>query len=68
MYKRQPEETGLTFLENALLKARSASAQTGLPAIADDSGLAVDYLDVHPVSTRRDMQAQMPPMRKIILN
>ena len=43
-----PEETGLTFLENALLKARSASAQTGLPAIADDSGLAVDYLDGAP--------------------
>lgn len=43
-----PEETGLTFLENALLKARAAAQQSGLPAIADDSGLAVDYLDGAP--------------------
>lgn len=42
------EETGLTFVENALLKARHASAQTGLPAIADDSGLAVDALGGQP--------------------
>ena len=38
------EETGETFLENALLKAKSGCAETGLPCIADDSGLAVDYL------------------------
>ena len=38
------EETGLTFIENAILKARHASEQSGLPAIADDSGLAVDAL------------------------
>lgn len=39
-----PEETGFTFVENAIIKARAASQQTGLPAIADDSGLAVDAL------------------------
>lgn len=38
------EETGLTFVENALLKARNAARVTGLPALADDSGLCVDYL------------------------
>lgn len=43
-----PEETGLTFVENALLKARYASKITGLPAIADDSGLAVDALGGAP--------------------
>ena len=42
------EETGLTFIENALLKARHAARVTGLPAIADDSGLAVDYLGGAP--------------------
>ena len=42
------DETGLTFVENALLKARHASAATGLPALADDSGLCVDVLDGAP--------------------
>ncbi|WP_413726596.1 RdgB/HAM1 family non-canonical purine NTP pyrophosphatase [Sodalis sp. RH16] len=42
------EETGLTFIENALLKARHAARLTGLPAIADDSGLAVDHLGGAP--------------------
>lgn len=39
-----PEETGLTYVENALIKARNASTHTGLAAIADDSGLEVDAL------------------------
>ncbi len=42
------EETGLTFVENAILKARHASRATGLPALADDSGLCVDALNGAP--------------------
>jgi XTP/dITP diphosphohydrolase len=41
-------ETGTTFVENAIIKARHAALVTGLPAIADDSGLAVDALDGAP--------------------
>lgn len=41
-------ETGTTFIENAIIKARHAAKQTGLPAIADDSGLEVDYLKGAP--------------------
>ena len=42
------EETGSTFVENALLKARHAAAASGLPAIADDSGISVDALGGQP--------------------
>jgi len=42
------EETGLTFVENAILKARAAAQHTGLAAIADDSGLEVDFLHGAP--------------------
>ena len=44
----EAEETGLTFVENAILKARNAAALSGLPAIADDSGLEVDALKGAP--------------------
>ncbi len=43
-----PEETGLTFVENAILKARYAAKVSGLPAIADDSGLVVAALNGEP--------------------
>ena len=44
----EPEETGLSFVENAILKARNAARVSGMPALADDSGLAVDYLGGAP--------------------
>jgi XTP/dITP diphosphohydrolase len=43
-----PPETGETFLDNALIKARNAARLSGLPAIADDSGIEVDALDGAP--------------------
>jgi XTP/dITP diphosphohydrolase len=42
------DETGLSFIENALIKARNAAKHTGLPALADDSGLEVDFLNGAP--------------------
>ncbi len=42
------EETGLSFVENAIIKARAAAQHTGLPAIADDSGIEVDHLNGAP--------------------
>src|SRR3990172_7733911 len=42
------DETGLSFVQNAILKARNAARHTGLPAIADDSGLEVDALGGAP--------------------
>jgi len=44
----EAEETGLTFVENAILKARNAAQHSGLPAIADDSGIEVDALHGAP--------------------
>lgn len=46
--RQQVEETGLSFVENAILKARHACRHSGLPAIADDSGLEVDALNGQP--------------------
>lgn len=44
----EAEETGLSFVENAIIKARHACEHTGLPALADDSGIAVDALNGAP--------------------
>ncbi|MFT4027496.1 MAG: RdgB/HAM1 family non-canonical purine NTP pyrophosphatase [Novosphingobium sp.] len=44
----EPEETGTTFIENALIKARAAAEAAGLPALADDSGLSVTALGGRP--------------------
>ena len=44
----EPDETGMTFRDNARIKAEAASKATGLPAFADDSGIAVDGLDGAP--------------------
>jgi XTP/dITP diphosphohydrolase len=44
----EPDETGTTFLENATIKAKAAAAFTGLPALADDSGICIDALDGAP--------------------
>lgn len=47
-FSEQSEETGLSFIENALLKARFAAQKTGLPVIADDSGIEVAALNGEP--------------------
>jgi XTP/dITP diphosphohydrolase len=47
-YPEEPKEDAITFIENAIAKARYASDKTGLPAIADDSGLEVDILQGAP--------------------
>ncbi len=44
----EPDETGTSFAENALIKARSYAASTGLPTVAEDSGLVIDALDGRP--------------------
>lgn len=43
----EPEETGTTFIENARIKAHAAAKATGLPALADDSGIEIDALEMH---------------------
>ena len=48
MNVKEVPEIGLTFVENALIKARNASEQSGLPALADDSGIVVDALSGAP--------------------
>jgi XTP/dITP diphosphohydrolase len=48
LHLKEPDETGMTFRDNARIKARAAAEATGLPAFADDSGLVVDALGGEP--------------------
>lgn len=63
----EPAETGTTFVENALIKARAAAQASGLPALADDSGLGVTALDGRPGVYTADWAARQwfegPPGR-----
>ena len=61
-----PQETGSTFIENALIKARAATQLTGMPAIADDSGLCVDALAGAPGVHSARFAGAMPPTRTTI--
>ncbi|MGC9386755.1 MAG: non-canonical purine NTP pyrophosphatase [Hydrogenovibrio sp.] len=63
LFHGEVEEDGLSFIENALKKARFASAQTGLPALADDSGLEVAALQGKPglISARYASQGRHKP-------
>lgn len=62
------EETGLSFVENAIIKARAAAEHSGLPAIADDSGLEVDFLQGAPGihSARYSGQGDAANNRKLL--
>ncbi len=62
----EPEETGTTFIENARLKAHAAAQATGLPALADDSGLEVAALDGAPGVYTADW-AETPQGRDFIM-
>ena len=62
----EAEETGLTFVENALIKARNASYLSKLPAIADDSGIEVDALLGGQVFIQPDMLGLIVMIKKII--
>ena len=62
----EPEETGTTFVENARIKAHAASTATGLPALADDSGIAIDALDGAPGVYTADW-AETPSGRDFVM-
>jgi XTP/dITP diphosphohydrolase len=62
-----PEETGTTYLENAALKARAVAAATGLPALADDSGIEVDALGGLPgVGSARYAESEAAANAKLL--
>ena len=62
----EPEETGTTFVENARIKAHAAATATGLPALADDSGIAIDALDGAPGVYTADW-AETPSGRDFVM-
>jgi len=62
----EPEETGTTFIENARLKAHAAASATGLPALADDSGIEIDALDGAPGVYTADW-AETPTGRDFVM-
>lgn len=70
----EPEETGQTFAENAILKARAAATATKLPALSDDSGLSVDALDGSPgiysarwAGPERDFKLAMAKVERLFI-
>jgi XTP/dITP diphosphohydrolase len=70
----EPEETGNTFAQNAVLKARAAAIATKLPALADDSGLSVDALDGSPgiysarwAGPERDFKLAMAKVERLFI-
>ena len=62
----EPDETGTTFVENARLKAHAAAQATGLPALADDSGIEIDALDKAPGVYTADW-AETPDGRDFVM-
>ncbi|ETX28726.1 RdgB/HAM1 family non-canonical purine NTP pyrophosphatase [Roseivivax isoporae] len=62
----EPEETGTTFVENARIKAHAAARATGLPALADDSGIEIDALDGAPGVYTADW-AETPAGRDFVM-
>jgi XTP/dITP diphosphohydrolase len=62
-----PEETGTTFLENALIKAQAVAKATGKPALADDSGLCIDALDGAPGVYSADWAEQKDKPRDFMM-
>lgn len=64
----EPDETGTTFAENALIKAETICKASGLPTIADDSGLCVEALNGAPASTAPAIAAATATTRPTTIN